>query len=61
MDLTKRKKQIITKLSKIGTILATTAIQSNVCFAEGGTGTDEVQTALTTEFIDTSRVVELIK
>ena len=45
MNLIKRKKQIITKLSTIGTTLTLLAIKSNVCFAEGGIGTQEVQTA----------------
>lgn len=45
MNLTKKKKQIITKLSTIGTTLTLLAIKSNVCFAEGGIGTQEVQTA----------------
>jgi hypothetical protein len=45
MKLTKRKKQMITKLSTIGTSLTLLAIQGNVCFAESGIGTAEVQTA----------------
>lgn len=45
MNLTKRKKQVITKLSTIGTTLTLLAIKSNVCFAEGGIGTQEVETA----------------
>lgn len=44
MNLTKRKKQIITKLSTIGTTLTLLAIKSNVCFAET-IGTAEVETA----------------
>lgn len=46
MNLTKRKKQIITKLSTIGTTLTLLAIKSNTCFAaNSGIGTAEVQTA----------------
>lgn len=46
MDLTKRKKQIITKLSTIGTTLTLLAIKSNICLAaNSGIGTAEVQTA----------------
>ena len=44
MNLTKRKKQIITKLSTIVTTLTLLAIKSNVCFAET-IGTAEVETA----------------
>lgn len=44
MNLSKRKKQIITKLSTIGTMLSLFAIQSNMCFATT-IGTAEVQTA----------------
>jgi TRAP-type C4-dicarboxylate transport system permease small subunit len=45
MKLTKRKKEIITKLSTLGTSLTLLAIQGNICFAESGIGTAEVQTA----------------
>jgi TRAP-type C4-dicarboxylate transport system permease small subunit len=45
MNLTKKKKRVITKLSTIGTTLTLFAIQSNICFAESGIGTAEVQTA----------------
>lgn len=45
MKLTQKKKKIITKLSTLGTIITLLAIKSNVCFAEGGIGTAEVQTA----------------
>ena len=45
MKLTQKKKKIITKLSTIGTTITLLAIKSNVCFAEGGIGTAEVQTA----------------
>lgn len=44
MNLTKRKKQLLTKLSTIGTTLTLLAINSNICFATG-IGTQEVQTA----------------
>lgn len=44
MNLTKRKKQIITKLSTIGTTITLFAIKSNVCFAET-IGTTEVEAA----------------
>ena len=44
MKLSKRKKQLITKLSTLGTILTLLAIKSNVVFATG-IGTAEVQTA----------------
>lgn len=44
MNLTKKKKQLLTKLSTIGTTITLFAIKSNVCFAEG-IGTAEVQTA----------------
>lgn len=44
MKLTKRKKQVITKLSTIGKTLTMFAIQSNICFAES-IGTAEVETA----------------
>lgn len=45
MKLTQKKKKIITKLSTIGTTITLLAIKSSVCFAEGGIGTAEVQTA----------------
>ena len=45
MNLTQKRKKIITKLSTIGTTITLLAIKSNVCFAEGGIGTAEVQTA----------------
>lgn len=47
MKLLKRKKQIITKLSTLGTMLTLLAIKCNVVFATGATGigTAEVQTA----------------
>lgn len=45
MNLTKKKKQILTKLSTIGTTLTLIAIKSNVCFAETTIGTAEVETA----------------
>lgn len=44
MKLTKKKKQIIHKLSKLGAIITLFAIKSNVVFATG-IGTQEVQTA----------------
>lgn len=44
MSLTKRKKQLLTKLSTIGTTLTLLIIKSNMCFATG-IGTAEVQTA----------------
>lgn len=44
MKLSKRKKQIITKLSTLGTMLTLLAIRSNAVFATG-IGTAEVQTA----------------
>ena len=44
MKLSKRKKQLITKLSTLGTTLTLLAIKSNVVFATG-IGTAEVQTA----------------
>lgn len=44
MNLTKKKKQIITKLSTIGTTIAVLAMQTNMCFA-ASIGTAEVQTA----------------
>jgi hypothetical protein len=43
MNLTKKK--LLTKLSTISTTLTLFAIQSNICFAESGIGTAEVQTA----------------
>lgn len=45
MNLTKSKKKIIKKLSTIGTTMVLFAIQSNICFATGGIGTAEVQSA----------------
>lgn len=45
MNLSKKKKQILTKLSTIGATITLIAIRSNICFAEGGIGTAEVQTA----------------
>ena len=45
MNLTKRNKQIISKLSTIGTTLTLLAIKSNVCFAETTIGTAEVTAA----------------
>lgn len=48
MKLKKRKKQLITKIKAIGTILTVYAIRTNMVFAtEGGTtiGTAEVETA----------------
>ncbi len=44
MKLLKRKKQILTKLSTLGTMLTLFAIKSNLVFATG-IGTAEVQTA----------------
>lgn len=44
MNLTKKKKQILTKLSTIGTTITLIAIKSNLCFAES-IGTAEVDTA----------------
>lgn len=44
MKLTKKKTQIIRKLSKLGAIITLFAIKSNVVFATG-IGTQEVQTA----------------
>lgn len=44
MNLSKKKKHLLTKLSTIGTTITLLAIKSNVCFAEG-IGTAEVQTA----------------
>lgn len=44
MNLKKRKKQIISNLSTLGTTLIILAIKSNTCFASG-IGTQEVQTA----------------
>lgn len=39
------KKKILTKFVTIGTTFTLIAIKSNICFAEGGIGTAEVQTA----------------
>lgn len=44
MKLTKKKTQVIHKLSKLGTIITLFAIKSNVVFATG-IGTAEVKTA----------------
>lgn len=44
MSLTKKKRQLLTKLSTTGTILTLLAIRSNICFATG-IGTQEVETA----------------
>lgn len=44
MNLSKKKKRLLTKLSTIGTTITLLATKSNVCFAEG-IGTAEVQTA----------------
>lgn len=46
MNLSKKKKQLLTKLSTIGTTITLLAIKSNICLAtNGGIGTAEVQTA----------------
>lgn len=45
MNLSKKKKRMLTKLSTISTTITLIAIKSNICFAEGGIGTAEVQTA----------------
>ena len=46
MNLTKRNKQIMKKLSTIGTAITLVAIKCNVCLAaDAGIGTAEVQTA----------------
>lgn len=34
MNLSKKKKQLLTKLSTIGTVITLFAIKSNICFAE---------------------------
>lgn len=44
MNVTKRKKKLIAKLSSIGTTITLLLIKSNQCFAES-IGTAEVQTA----------------
>ncbi len=44
MNLSKRKKQIITKLSTVGAMLSLFAMQSSMCFATA-IGTAEVRTA----------------
>ncbi len=44
MNLSKKKRNFLTKLSTIGTMITFLAIKSNVCFATG-IGTAEVQTA----------------
>ena len=46
MNLTKKKKQILTKLSTIGTTIALILMQSNVCLATT-IGTAEVEAATT--------------
>lgn len=46
MNITKRKKQILTKLSTIGTSIALILMQSNVCLATT-IGTAEVEAATT--------------
>lgn len=45
MNLTKKKKQLLTNLSTIGTTLTLIAIKSNVCLAATTIGTAEVETA----------------
>jgi len=45
MYLTKKRKKIIAKLSKILTPITLLAIQGNQCFATQTIGTQEVQTA----------------
>jgi len=50
MNLKKTKKQLLSKLSAIGTTLTLIAIKSNICFATAtdatsGIGTAEVKTA----------------
>ena len=44
MNITKRKKKLISKISNIGTTITLLLIKSNQCFAES-IGTAEVQTA----------------
>ncbi len=44
MNLTKKKKQLLTKLSAISTTLTLLVIKSNICFATS-IGTQEVETA----------------
>lgn len=44
MNVTKRKKKLIARLSSIGTTITLLLIKSNQCFAES-IGTAEVQTA----------------
>lgn len=44
MNITKRKKKLISKISNIGTTITLLLIQCNQCFAES-IGTAEVQTA----------------
>lgn len=44
MNLSEKKRKLLTKLSTIGTTIILLAVKSNVCFAEG-IGTSEVQTA----------------
>ena len=45
MNLTKRKKQIIKKLSTISTTLTLAILKSSICLAESGIGTTEVKAA----------------
>ena len=45
MNVTKKKKKVITKLSGILTTLTMVAMQSNMCFAASGIGTAEVTAA----------------
>lgn len=46
MNVLKKKRKLLKKLSTIGTTLTLIAINSNMCFAEGGgIGTTEVQAA----------------
>lgn len=44
MNITKRKKKLISKISSLGTTITLLLIQCNQCFAES-IGTAEVQTA----------------
>ena len=46
MNLSNKKRKIITKLSSMGTFISLLAIKSNMCFAaNSGIGTAEVKTA----------------
>lgn len=45
MRFIERKKQIVTKLSTIGSVLTMIALKANICFAESGIGTAEVEAA----------------